>query len=282
MIFLSSYFFQPIEFKQIEHEKRFKLVLKCLFILITVYVGSFFLLAQIIEPGALFGRVYFLTGDLFEQEESIAALTEVFILFSHGITALAMVTAEICARIMRPASTIIQPVCSAGFVVNSIPFFTLNLSIVLIIVVQLVTGVFLDFVLPFWLIISGLITTILVTNKGATKHVLSRLRQQIDSFTIGRNNTFDPGEPVHPVVDPDEPVHPVVTDEPVHPVVDPGEPVHPVVNRDEVVHPVVTDEPVHLVVDPDELVYSLVDVAPVPLGDTPTLPTRATLCPVSE
>ena len=57
-LFLSSSFFQPIEFTQLEHEKRFKFVLKGILILTTVYVVSFFVLILIIEPGALFGRVY--------------------------------------------------------------------------------------------------------------------------------------------------------------------------------------------------------------------------------
>ena len=120
----------------------------------------------------------------------------VFFVFGNGATALAMVTAEICACAMRPASlTIIHPGCSVGLVVNVIPFFTINLSIVMIIVVQTVAMVFFGFLAPFWLIISAVITTILVTNKGARAHVALRLRQQIDSFTIGGNNT------VHPVVE---------------------------------------------------------------------------------
>ena len=117
-----------------------------------------------------------------------------FFLFGDAVTGLAMVTAEICAWIMRPASTIIHPVCSVGFIVNHIPFFTLNFSIVLGLVVQAVTMVFFEFLAPFWLNISAVITTILVTNKGARAYVALRLRQQIDSFTIGGNNT------VHPVV----------------------------------------------------------------------------------
>ena len=98
-----------------------------------------------------------------------------------------MVTAEICACVMRPASTIIHPVCSVGFIVNHIPFFTLNFSIVLVLVVQTVTVVFFEFRAPFWLNASLVLTTILVTNKGARAHVATRLRQQIDSFTIGGN-----------------------------------------------------------------------------------------------
>ena len=78
-----------------------------------------------------------------------------------------MVTAEICACAIRPASTIIHPVCSFGFVVNNVPFFTLNFSIVLSLVVQTVTWVFFKIQVPYWLDISAVITSILVTNKGA-------------------------------------------------------------------------------------------------------------------
>ena len=120
------------------------------------------------------------------------------------------------------SSTIIHPVCAVGFIVYNIPFFTLNFSIVLSLVVQTVTKVFFEFQSPFWLCFSAVLTCIFVTNKGARDHVATRLRQQIDSFTIGGNNT------VHPVV----------------------------------------------------------EIAFVPLrslaGPAPTLPTRATLCPVGE
>ena len=184
--------FQPIEFNAIEHERRFWLILKGIFILITVCVVLLFVWAQIIEPGALFERLHFLTGDMLVESGKAYLL---FPLFTNGATALAMVIAGICACVMKPASTIIHPVCSAGFVLNHIPFFTLNMSIVLIMVVQIVTMIFFEFSLPFWLIISAVITTILVTNKGARAHVALRLRQQIDSFTIGGNNT------VHPVVE---------------------------------------------------------------------------------
>ena len=103
-----------------------------------------------------------------------------------------MVTAEICACLMRPASTIIHPpVCSVGLIVNSIPFFTLNLSIVLMLVVQTAT-VFFELQTSILFNISAVLTTILVTNKGARAHVAKRLRQQIDSFTIGGNNTVHP------------------------------------------------------------------------------------------
>ena len=134
-----------------------------------------------------------LTGGLLVEVEG--SMSKIFVLFSNGITGLAMLIVEICAYVMRPTSTISQdPVCSAGFIVNNVPFFTLNFSIGLVIVVQVVTGVFFGFLLPFWFNVSAAITSLLVTNKGARTFVGSRLRQKIDTFTIGRSNT------VHPVV----------------------------------------------------------------------------------
>ena len=197
MTFLSSTFFQPIEFHLLEHEKRFKSLLILILVLTTVYVALFFVLAQIIEPGALFKKVYFLTGDLeFRLDDvgdNMARLTAIFFINSAGLTALVMLTSEICAWAKSPASTMIYPVCSPGFIVNHIPFFTLNMSIVFGIVVQVVSWVFPDFLAPFWFPVA-VVTTIFVRNQGARKHVASRLRQQIDTFTIGGNNT------AHPVV----------------------------------------------------------------------------------
>ena len=194
MSFFSSTFFQPIEFQQLEHEKRFKFILIVILILITVFVVLLFVLAQIIEPGALFKNVYFLTGDMVEVETSNDKFNTgaLFILFSSGITTLTMVTSEICAWIKRPASTINHPVCSPGFIVNHISFFTLNMSIGFGLVVMVVL-VFLEYVAPFWFP-AAVVTTIFVTNQGARAHVAQRIRQQIDTFTIGGNNT------VHPVV----------------------------------------------------------------------------------
>ena len=165
--------------------------MRSLFVLITVCVVLVFVWALIVEPGTLSGSVVFLTGDMSEVGK---AHLMVF-LFGNGATALVMVTAEICAYVKRPASTNIQPVCSAGFIVNPIPFFTLNSVIVLLMVVQVVATVFFEFSSPPWLNISAVITTIFVTNEEARAHVATRLRQQIDSFTIGGNNT------VHPVVE---------------------------------------------------------------------------------
>ena len=173
-----------------------------------------------------------------------------FLLFCNGVTALALVSAETCACIMRPASTAIQPVCSVGFIVINIPFVTLNFSIVLFFVLHTVTWVFFELQSPFWLNGSALITSILVTNKDARAHVALRLRQQIDSFTIGGNNT----------------VHQVVS----------------VASR-------LRQQIDSFTIGGNNTVHPVVEIALVPLrslnGSAPTLPTtstRATLYPVEE
>lgn len=206
--------------------------------------------AQIIEPGDLFGRVYFLTGDMSVEPEFGKGCYQIFSLFGNAVTALAMVTAEICAFIKRPASTNIHPVCSVGFVVNNIPFFTLNFSIVLIFVASTVTMGFFEFLAPFWLNMSVVLTTILVTNEGARAHVALRLRQQIDSFNIGESNT----------------VHQVVS----------------IASR-------LRQQIESFTIGGNNTVHPDVEIALVPLrsltGSAPTLPTtstRATLCPVAE
>ena len=58
-----------MEFAQIDHEKYFKFVMRGLFILITVWNVLLFMLAEIIEPGALYARVGFLTGDMLVEQE---------------------------------------------------------------------------------------------------------------------------------------------------------------------------------------------------------------------
>ena len=191
IFFLSSTFFQPAEFTQLEHEKRFKLVLILVLVLITVNVVLF---CVFVQPGALFERVSFLTDDVF-QLDTMAKSTRMFLIFCNVGTVLVMVISEICAQIMRPASTIVHPVCSAGFIVNNIPFVTLNFSVVLAIVIHVVTSAFFESLDgPFYFHMSALVTAILVTNKLARKHLASRLRQKIDTITIGGNST------VHPIV----------------------------------------------------------------------------------
>ena len=50
---LSLPLFQPTQFNQLEHEKRFKLVFKGLIIVITICVVAFFAVLNFLEPGSL-------------------------------------------------------------------------------------------------------------------------------------------------------------------------------------------------------------------------------------
>ena len=118
-----------------------------------------------------------------------------FIIFFVSLsvtTALAMLTSEVCVWLLRPASTSAQPICAPGFIVNNIPFFTINLSIVFVMVVQIVISVFFNVRAPHWFLQALIVTAFLVTNRKAMSHVALKLRQFIDPFTIGNNNMVDP------------------------------------------------------------------------------------------
>ena len=85
-----------------------------------------------------------MTGvDPSQLDGDIATVT-VSLLFHRlvvDLTIVVMVISEVCARIKRPASSVIAhpvSVCSVGFVANNIPFFSLNFSIVLGILANLV------------------------------------------------------------------------------------------------------------------------------------------------
>ena len=122
-------------------------------------------------------------------------------------------------------------------------------------VVQAVARVFfLDFVPPFWFH-AVVVTTIFVTNQGARAHVAQRIRQQIDTLTIGGNNA----------------VHPVVT--------------IAVAPMRSLVGDAATLAPPRR---PTEDTVASIELQPLSvrplIEDAPTLPTptRATLCPVGE
>ena len=109
-----------------------------------------------------------------------------------------MVGSELSARLMRPATTAIHPMPGSTdhFVVvqNNVPFSSLNLSIVLGIIVIIVRDVVFNAFGADGIPISAVLTTLLVSNKKARKHVLLQMRQKLDGIVIGGNNT------VHPVV----------------------------------------------------------------------------------
>ena len=124
-----------------------------------------------------------------EKDIEAKILFATFIVFV-GITALAMITSEICAHIMRPSASpeLVPPLCAPGYVVINIPFFSLNLSIVLVILVSIFVRFFFVVAVPPWLLVSALLTAMLATNQMARKHVALRMRQQLDRIIIGRNN----------------------------------------------------------------------------------------------
>ena len=139
----------------------------------------------------LFMQAYLLNGD-----PCLAGyvIPRSFLMFFLGITAIAMIAAEVCARIMRPASTSTTgnhvSVCSPSFIVNNIPFVSLNSSIALVLGLQ-VTLQFIKLNKPHWYqlqIPSLLLIAILATNKLARKHVALRLRQHFDVVTIRGQN----------------------------------------------------------------------------------------------
>ena len=213
--------FQPIQFNALDHEKRFRIILTGLLILITVYAFAIYELANVIEPGAevfkstcmpVLLHVYLLNSGPSRADCLAGNVIPISILTIHGITASSMIAAEFCARIMRPAnaSTAGNPVilCSPSFIVNNIPFFSLNSSIALVFGLQVTLHAFAKFLklnkslvlrlqMPCLLLIA-----ILATNKLARKHIALRLRQYFDVFTIGRNNTSSNASSVSTIVVP--------------------------------------------------------------------------------
>lgn len=188
-----------MEFYQLDHEKQFKFNLKGLFVVNTLFVASFFSLGKFVEPGFGSLRVSFLSeGQNVKGPVGEVPLGLLFHRVTIGVTILIMAGSELSAHLMRPSSTAIHPMQGPtdDFVVvqNNVPFSSLNLAIVLGIIVIIIRDVVFNAFGASGIPISAVLTTLLVSNKKARKHVLLRLRQKIDVFSIGGNNT------VHPVV----------------------------------------------------------------------------------
>ena len=189
--------------------------------MITVYVFAIFELANIIEPGAafksaclpLYMHVYVLNGGP-SKGGCIAeyVLLRSILIINGGIIAIVMIASEVCARIMRPANASAAgnpvSVCSPSFIVNNIPFLSLNSSIAMGLGLQVTLHVFAKFfkltkLLGFHLQMpSLLLIAILATNKLARKHIALRLRQYFDVVTIGRSNTLSTAPSVSTIVVP--------------------------------------------------------------------------------
>ena len=183
-------------FYQLDHEKQFTFNLKGLFVVNTVYVASFFILGGFLEPGFGSERVSYLSEvEVVEGPEGEVPLGLLFHRVTICVTILIMAASEISARLMRPKSTAIHPANHFVVVENNVPFSSLNLSIFLAVIVIIVRDVVFNAFGARGIPISVVILTLLVSNKKARKHVLLRLRQQLDAIAVGGHNT------VHPVVE---------------------------------------------------------------------------------
>ena len=81
---------------------------------------------------------------------------------------------------------------SSPTITNTIPFSTLNISIGLALLANLTMRIFAKVAQVNGLLISLLLVGFILTNKKARKHLRHRLRQKIDTFTIGRGNSIQP------------------------------------------------------------------------------------------
>ena len=204
-LILTHFHFQPAEFNQIEHEKRFKSIFKGLTIVITVIAISYCILAHFIEPEGFLRQVPLLDGDTATEAVSLI-IPRIMVI----VTAIVMVTSEVCAHIMRflyPESTSVIPlipVCSVGFVGNNIPFLTLNFSIGVVMLVKMILNM-IDYTNGgIGIQFCAILVCLLASNKKARKHVMLRMRQKYDTMSIGHwtldnvtcphsDNAVDPG-----------------------------------------------------------------------------------------
>ena len=202
-LILTHFHFQPAEFNQIEHERRFKSIFKGLTIVITVIAISYCILAHFIEPEGFLRQVPLLDGDAATEAVSLI-IPRIMVI----VTAIVMVTSEVCAHIMRflyPESTSVIPlipVCSVGFVKNNIPFLTLNFSIGLGMLVKMILDI-IDYTNGgIGIQFCAILVCLLASNKKARKHVLLRMRQKYDTMSIGHWTLDNVTCPHYNAVDP--------------------------------------------------------------------------------
>ena len=178
-----------------DHEKDFETAFKGISIFITFFTFSIFVLAHMIEPGVGFNFSFNEEFKGWEGNVRLWLLRTVFFSF-FTLTALVLVTSEICAYTMiPPATTIVQPTsCSTNFITNPIPFVSLHICIIVGFFRHMVLEFLFDIAVPPWLVICTLLLAILATNRKAQKHVALRIRQKLSMMTVGRNNA------VHPII----------------------------------------------------------------------------------
>ena len=108
---------------------------------------------------------------------------------SSTLTALFMIGSEIIARFSchsQPVSTNPSPI-----IINAIPFSTLNISIALTIVVNIILTI-LSLNVVNGIQLSVVLVALFVTNKKARQHLRIRLRQNLDSLTVGSSSKVAP------------------------------------------------------------------------------------------
>ena len=184
----SSTFIQPTEFNALDHEKKFKFILAGLFVFIILYVSAMVcIVTQFSEPGIFFGNGSFLA-------KGVTPLAAMFFRVSLGITALSMLISTACGVYANGgfATQTPSPPNAQAIQIN-IPYSSLDLSIGLGIVVKIVLNIHFNNVAFYnGLGISAVLLAIFLRNKKARKHVGLRLRQLIDRFTVGGNNSVTP------------------------------------------------------------------------------------------
>ena len=178
-----------------DHEKDFETAFKGISIFVTFFTFSIYVLAQIIKPGAGFNFSFNEECGEWVVNVRPRLLQTAFLSFL-ALTALVLVTSEICAcSMIHPATTIVQPTsCSTNFITNPIPFVSLHICIIVGFFRHMVLGFLFDIAVPPWLVVCSLLLAILATNRKAQKHVAFRIRQKLSMMTVGGNNV------VHPII----------------------------------------------------------------------------------
>ena len=116
------------------------------------------------------------------------------IIYSHiicaSLTVIFMIASDIFVRFSRRSEPTLANAPTT--IINTIPFSTLNISIALTLVVNIISGMF-GIRLVMGVHASLILATLLFTNKRARKHLRLRLRQNFDSLTVGRtSNRVEP------------------------------------------------------------------------------------------
>ena len=164
-------------------------------IFIIVYVSVCFgFVAYFGEKGALFnvGNLKLSSDDAITQEAGTTNLAKLFIRVHMSVTALAMLISIACGVYVNFGFVAPTPNPPADLVQINIPFSTLNFAIALGIVLTIVLNVLFKLEGVGGSFMSAVLASIFLANKKAKKHAALRLRQAIDRFTVGGNNSVGP------------------------------------------------------------------------------------------